>query len=149
MRLVVQRVNSSSVSVGDKKIGEIGPGLLVLVGVGIDDEEKDAEILAQKVTKMRILSDEEGKMNLSLMDKKQKVLAISQFTLLADTRKGNRPSFIEAAKPEKAKRLYLHFIKCLKNNGLEVEEGEFGEYMKINSSLDGPVTIILDSRKNE
>jgi D-tyrosyl-tRNA(Tyr) deacylase len=146
MRLVIQRVTSSSVAVGDKVIGKIGEGLLILIGVGEKDVKEDAVVLAQKVSKMRILSDVEGKMNLSCIDKKQKVLAISQFTLFADTRKGNRPSFVKAAKPEKAKKLYEYFVKTLEDEGIRVETGKFGEYMNINASLDGPVTIVLDSR---
>lgn len=146
MRLVIQRVKYASVSVNGKKVGEIEEGLLILVGVGDKDKKEDALALAEKVSKMRILSDEGGKMNLSLIDKNQKALVISQFTLFADTKKGNRPSFIKAAEPEMARKLYSLFIKGLKKEGVEVESGEFGGYMDIKTELDGPVTITLDSR---
>lgn len=147
MRLVIQRVTSSSVSVGGDVIGKIEKGLLILVGVGENDSRDDATTLAEKVSKMRILADENDKMNLSVLDKKQKALAISQFTLIADTKKGNRPSFIKAARPDKAKELYEIFTKSLEDRGVEVEKGQFGEYMVIEAVLDGPVTIYLDSRE--
>ncbi len=147
MRLVIQRVTSSSVSVEGDVVGKIEKGLLILVGVGENDSREDATNLAEKVSKMRILADENDKMNLSVLDKKQKVLAISQFTLIADTKKGNRPSFIKAARPDKAKELYELFTRFLEDRGVEVEKGQFGEYMVIEAVLDGPVTIYLDSRE--
>lgn len=149
MRLVIQRVSFSSVSVSGEVVSKIDEGLLILVGVGLADTPKDAEVMAQKVAKMRILSDSENKMNLSLLDKKQKVLAVSQFTLFAETKKGNRPSFIKAADPNQASGIYNHFIESIKKEGVEVETGRFGEYMDIKANLDGPVTIILDSANNE
>lgn len=147
MRLVIQRVDTSSVSVKGEKLGEIDKGLLILVGVGEGDEKKDANDLARKVSGLRILSDNEDKMNLSVLDKNQKVLAISQFTLYADTKKGNRPSFVKAADPEKAELIYNHFVEALRREGVIVETGRFGEYMNIDASLDGPVTIVMDSSK--
>jgi D-tyrosyl-tRNA(Tyr) deacylase len=125
MRLVVQRVNKASVTIegSEKTVGKISKGLFVLVGVGEEDSKDQAGVLAEKLSKLRIMRDKKGKMNLSIKDVKGKVLAVSQFTLFADTSKGNRPSFIKAAKP--------------------VETGEFGAYMKIEAELDGPVTIIM------
>jgi len=145
MRLVVQRVKKASVEIVEKKkiSGEIELGLLVLVGVGEGDTELDADALAQKLAKLRIMSDESDKMNLSVKDLNAGILAVSQFTLFADTSKGNRPSFIKAAKPEIAEKIYLHFVEKLKSLGLKVETGEFGTYMEISTILDGPVTIIL------
>ena len=146
MRLVVQRVNKASVKIVDKNIvsGSINQGLFVLVGIGKSDNKEKAKILAEKLAKLRILSDENGKMNLSLYDTHQELLVVSQFTLYADTTAGNRPSFIKAAEPELAKEIYDYFLVCLKDLGLKVETGEFGAYMQINSELDGPVTIILE-----
>lgn len=147
MRAVIQRVEESSVSVDGKTIGEIGNGFMILLGVEDDDTEKDADILAKKTANLRIFEDEEGKMNLSLKDKGYSALVISQFTLLADTKKGNRPSFIKAARPEKAVPLYERFMEQLKENGIEkVEHGEFGAEMKVRILNDGPVTINLDTR---
>jgi D-tyrosyl-tRNA(Tyr) deacylase len=128
-------------------VGKIEEGMLILVGVGAEDRKEDAEILAEKVSKLRILSDDKGKMNLSLIDKNREVLIISQFTLFADTKKGNRPSFIKAADPKKAETIYEYFIERLKNEGAKVETGKFGGYMDIKAKLDGPVTIILDSKE--
>jgi len=147
MKLVVQRVKSASVEVvGTKKVvGKIGKGFFVLVGVGKNDTEKKAHQLAGKLAKLRVMSDEFGKMNLSVRDVGAEVLVVSQFTLYAYAKDGNRPSFIEAADPKKAREIYEHFIDELKNLGVEVETGSFGEYMKINMELDGPVTIILES----
>jgi D-tyrosyl-tRNA(Tyr) deacylase len=145
MRLVVQRVNKASVSVDKKIVGKIGKGLFVLIGVKDGDRLEDAEKLAEKVSKLRIMSDENDKMNLSVKDVKASVLAVSQFTLHADTSKGNRPSFIKAAEPKVADRVYKQFVAKLKDLGIKVETGEFGAYMKIDAELDGPVTIILES----
>ena len=145
MRLVIQRVEGASVEVVETKeiVGKIGKGLFILVGVGEDDTEKDAEVLAEKLSKMRIMSDSRGKMNMSIKDVQGEVLAVSQFTLYADTSKGNRPSFIKAGEPKLAQRVYDHFVEKLRNLGVKVETGSFGDYMKIRAELDGPVTIII------
>ncbi|OGM31557.1 D-tyrosyl-tRNA(Tyr) deacylase [Candidatus Woesebacteria bacterium RIFCSPHIGHO2_01_FULL_44_21] len=145
MRLVIQRVNSAEVSVSDKTVGKIGKGLFVLIGIKKGDSQKDADILADKLVKLRVMADSSSKMNLSVKDANAQILSVSQFTLYANTKDGNRPSFIEAEEPEKAKELYEYFVSKLKNSGLVIETGEFGEYMKINCELDGPVTVILES----
>jgi D-tyrosyl-tRNA(Tyr) deacylase len=145
MRLVIQRVSSAQVRVSGKVVGKIGKGLFVLVGVKEGDNEKDAEFLAEKLSKIRLMADSDNKINLSLKDTKAGVLIVSQFTLYADTTDGNRPSFIKAADPDKAKGLYEFFIRKLKEKGIKVETGSFGKYMEINTVLDGPVTIIVDS----
>lgn len=147
MRLVVQRVEKAKVQrlSQDKSweiVGEIGKGLFVLVGVKKGDTEKDAEMLSAKLSKLRVMSDADGKMNLSVSDVGGSILIVSQFTLHADTSGGNRPSFINAEEPKRAKELYELFVKNLKENGLTVENGSFGDYMKIETVLDGPVTII-------
>lgn len=141
MRLVVQRVNSASVSVGGKVVGKIGRGLFVLVGFKKGDTREKAEILAEKLIKLRVMADAKDKMNLSIKDKKAAILVISQFTLYADTSGGNRPSFIQAEEPVKAEELYKYFIEKLKEKNIKVATGSFGAYMKINAKLDGPVTI--------
>ena len=146
MRLVIQRVSSAKVTVQINLIGEIGKGLFALFGVGADDDESDAKYLAEKLVKLRVMSDESGKMNLSIADTKSPILVVSQFTLYADTRDGNRPSFIKAKEPVEAERLYEYFIQLLKADGVTVSTGSFGSYMKISTDLDGPVTIIIDSR---
>ena len=147
MRLVVQRVNSAKVVVAEtgKVVGEIGKGLFVLLGVKDGDSEREAEVLAEKLVKLRVMADDAGKMNLSVKDVAVSVLVVSQFTLYADTSKGNRPSFIKAAEPGHAEKLYKHFVDKLKEKGVEVETGSFGEYMEIDAKLDGPVTIIIES----
>ncbi len=145
MRLVIQRVSSGKVKVKRKTVGKIDGGLLVLLGVGRNDSKKDAEILAGKLLKMRIMADVYGKMNLSILDTKSSLLVISQFTLYADTSGGNRPSFVKAGDSDAAKKIYEHFITFLKNKDIDVQSGLFGEYMKIDAALDGPVTIIIDS----
>jgi D-tyrosyl-tRNA(Tyr) deacylase len=144
MRLVVQRVKKAKVTrVEDKKVaGEIGLGLFVLVGFKKEDTEKDVDILSVKLSKLRVMSDTEDKMNLSVIDKRASILLVSQFTLHADTSGGNRPSFINAEDPEKARKLYELFIEKLKNLGISVETGSFGDHMEIDCILDGPVTII-------
>jgi len=147
MRAVVQRVTGADVAVGDSLVGAIGCGLVVFLGVEEDDTARDAEYMAEKVSGLRIFEDGEGKMNLAVMDKNGEVLAISQFTLLGDARKGKRPSFIKAARPEKAKELYEEFVRLLKNRGLKVEAGIFQAEMLVRVNNDGPVTIILDSKK--
>ena len=146
MKAVVQRVTSSSVSVDGEIVGKIDKGLNVLLGVEEDDTEYDAQILAAKIAKMRIFEDENEKMNLSVLDVGGSVLVISQFTLCADIKKGNRPSFVPAAKPDKATALYKYFSSQLKENGVkQVENGVFGADMAVEISNDGPVTIIMDS----
>ena len=146
MRIVLQRVKSASVAIEGSVVGEIEQGFLLLVGVGPNDTRDDASYLARKIAGMRIFSDENGKMNLSIDQVGGKILSVSQFTLFADTKKGNRPSFIDAAKPDLAKDLYLKFIEELKSFGIETQEGEFGADMKVELLNDGPVTIIIDTR---
>lgn len=145
MKLVIQRVSSASVKIEGKVVGKISKGLFVLLGVEEEDQEKDAKFLAEKLSKLRVMSDENDKMNLSVKDVDASILVVSQFTLLADTSKGNRPSFVKAAKPEKAKKLYEYFVELLRDKEIKIETGEFGEYMKIGLKLDGPVTITLES----
>ena len=147
MKLVIQRVKKAQVTVLEKGevVGKIDPGLLILVGIGEGDKEEAVDILAQKVAKLRIMADAAGKMNLSVKDAKGEILAVSQFTLYADTSDGNRPSFIKAANPDVAQNLYERFIDNLRKEGIKVETGQFGSYMKIEPELDGPVTIILES----
>jgi len=144
MRLVVQRVEKAKViRVSDQKIvGKIGRGLFVLVGFKTGDSEKDVETLAIKLSKLRVMSDEKEKMNLSVNDVGGKILVVSQFTLYADTSGGNRPSFIDAEEPIRAKELYEFFITKLKDVGIDIQTGSFGDYMKIEAILDGPVTIL-------
>ncbi len=145
MRAVVQRVSNASVSVAGKQVGSIGRGFVVLLGVCHQDTEADTEYLANKIAHLRIFEDGDGKMNLELKDVSGEILAISQFTLYASTRKGRRPSFISAALPELADRLYQHFIRLLRKAGIPVSQGVFGAMMMVNINNDGPVTIILDS----
>jgi D-tyrosyl-tRNA(Tyr) deacylase len=145
MKALLQRVAKSSVTVEGKVVGRIAQGLVVLLGVADGDCEKDAEYLADKIVNLRIFSDEQSKFNLSTLNVNGDLLVISQFTLLADTRKGRRPSFSAAAPPEKAETLYNYFVKRLKQTGLKVETGEFGAHMMVEIANDGPVTIMLDS----
>ena len=147
MRAVIQRVKGARVRVGDRVVGRIGRGLLVLLGVGEEDSEFEAQHLADKTVKLRIFEDSEGKMNLSVLDFKGEILVVSQFTLYADTRKGNRPSFTAAAKPEKAEVLYEFFIAACERREIQVARGEFGARMDVEIVNDGPVTILLDSGK--
>ena len=147
MRAVIQRVNKSSVTVDGETVGKIGPGLMVLIGVEEDDTEKDAEYIAEKTASLRIFEDDQDKMNLSVIDVGGEVLAVSQFTLLADARKGRRPGFTKAAHPETADLLYRKTIDHMKGMGIHVEEGVFRTHMVVDISNDGPVTILLDSRK--
>ena len=119
--------------------------MFVLVGVAEGDTEKNSEILAEKLAKLRVMADDAGKMNLTVNEVGGKILAVSQFTLIADTSKGNRPSFIKAAKPELAEKIYNHFVEKLQKLGVKVETGKFGEYMEIDADLDGPVTIIIEN----
>ena len=148
MRCVVQRVSSASVEIGGKIVGQIGRGLMVLVGVAAGDEEKDVKYMADKLPNLRIFEDEQGKMNLSVLDVAGSVLAVSQFTLLGDARGGRRPSFIEAARPEVANPLYEQLVRLLRESGLPVETGVFQAEMAVSLINDGPVTLLLDSRKN-
>lgn len=145
MRLVIQRARDARVDVDGKTLGSISHGFVVLVGITHDDTEQDADYLVKKLSGLRVFEDSEGKMNLSVKDVGGKILSISQFTLYGDTRKGNRPSFIHAARPEKAEPLYEYFNASLRNLGLEVETGRFGADMKVYLMNDGPVTICMDS----
>ena len=147
MRIVLQRVKSASVSIDDVVVGKINQGFLLLVGVGPEDSSDDASYLARKIAGMRIFSDENGKMNLSINQIGGKILSVSQFTLFADTKKGNRPSFTGAASPDFATNLYEEFNELLRTEyGLTVETGEFGADMQVSLVNDGPVTIILDTK---
>lgn len=145
MKVVLQKVSQASVSVDQQVISAIDLGLMLLVGVKEGDTEKEAEYLANKVSKMRIFEDGDDKLNLSVHDVKGEILSISQFTLLANTKKGNRPSFTEAAKPAEATALYQYFNEKLRETGLSVSEGEFGAHMAVSLVNDGPVTIVLDT----
>lgn len=140
--MVVQRVTKGQVRVNGKIVGEIKKGLFVLVGVKNDDRPEDAEALAEKLSKLRVMADAKGKMNLSVLDTGSSILVVSQFTLYADTSGGNRPSFIQAAEPELAKKIYEHFVSKLRQKGIKVATGSFGDYMEIEAVLDGPVTIV-------
>jgi D-tyrosyl-tRNA(Tyr) deacylase len=145
MRAVVQRVKNSSVIVGETTVGAIGPGLMVLLGVAGKDTEKDADYLAEKIPHLRIFEDENQKMNLSLLDAKGSMLVVSQFTLMGNCRKGRRPSFVDAAAPDKAMELYEYFVKKVKEKGVQVETGQFRAKMEVTIVNDGPVTLIIDS----
>lgn len=145
MRAVVQRVSQAHVVVEDEVVGQIGPGFLVLLGVGKGDTPEDAAYLARKIAGLRVFADSEGKMNLALSDIGGEVLAVSQFTLYGDIRKGNRPSFIAAALPDEGRRLYEHFCDLLTQQGLHVETGVFQAHMEVHLVNDGPVTLWLDS----
>jgi len=146
VKALLQRVTRASVSVGGEVVGRIGQGLVVFVGVATGDTEKDAQYLAQKIASLRIFSDEEGRFNLSALDIKGELLVVSQFTLLADTRKGRRPSFIEAAPPAQAEEIFEQFVEQARATGLRVETGRFQQYMQVEIHNDGPVTILLDSK---
>lgn len=147
VRAVVQRASEASVRVDGEVVGQIGPGLVVLLGVGKDDADRDAEILADKVLNLRVFPDEAGQMNRSVQDAGGGLLVISQFTLMGDARRGRRPSYIEAAAPDEANRLYEHFVARLRPSGLEVATGVFRAMMDVALVNQGPVTILLDSRK--
>lgn len=144
MKVVLQRVGRASVSIGGETVSEVGAGLLLLVGVAEGDSEERAEWLAEKVSSLRVFEDEGGKMNLSVLESGGEVLAVSQFTLLADARKGRRPSFVQAARPETAKPLFDHFCACLTGHGVPVEKGVFGAKMEVELVNDGPVTVLLE-----
>jgi len=145
VKALLQRVTRASVSVGGEVVGRIGRGLVLFVGVASGDTEKDAQYLAQKTVSLRIFSDEEGRFNLSALDIKGELLVVSQFTLLADTRKGRRPSFIEAAPLAQAEEIFERFVEQARATGLRVETGRFQQYMQVEIHNDGPVTILLDS----
>jgi D-aminoacyl-tRNA deacylase len=147
MRAVLQRVSQAEVTIAGRNVGRVGRGFVILLGVAKDDTEKDAVYLADKTLGLRVFADTEGRMNLSLKQVEGELLVISQFTLLAETESGRRPSFIRAAPPEDARRLYEHFLSLVRNTGVRVETGEFGAMMAVSLTNDGPVTIILDSRK--
>ena len=144
MKIVLQRVTNAQVDVDGKTAGKIGSGLLVLLGVGQGDTEKDCERLAEKIVSLRIFSDENDKINLSLKDIDGEMLVVSQFTLYADCKKGHRPNFLNAAKPDEANRLYEYFISVCKEKVRKVESGIFGADMKVSLLNDGPFTIILE-----
>jgi D-tyrosyl-tRNA(Tyr) deacylase len=147
MRAVIQRVSRAKVTVASGVTGEIGPGLLVLLGVGVEDAAADAEYLADKILGLRIFEDEGGKMNRSVVDVGGAVLVVSQFTLHGDVRKGKRPSFDDAARPDKACRLYDYFVERIRTTGMRCETGRFQEMMQVELVNEGPVTILLDSEK--
>ena len=146
MKIVIQRVSESSVKVDEKIVGEIGAGLMLLCGIDENDQNEDADWLVKKILDLRIFGDEDGKLNLSIKDIQGEILCISQFTLIADYKKGNRPSFIKAAKPDKAIPLFEYFKDELKKSGLKIESGIFGADMKVALINDGPVTIVMDSK---
>ena len=145
MVAVLQRVSRGNVAVGNKTVNEIGMGLVVLLGVFEGDEEKEAELLADKTVNLRIFNDAAGKMNRSLIEVGGEALVISQFTLCADYRKGRRPNFLRAAKPEKAENLYMRYVDRIKESGVNVKTGEFGAMMEVELINSGPVTITLDT----
>ncbi|MDR1979959.1 MAG: D-tyrosyl-tRNA(Tyr) deacylase [Synergistaceae bacterium] len=147
MRAVVQRVARAGVAVNEKMVGKIDGGLCILLGVGVGDAEGDAEWLADKIVNLRIFEDDDGKMNRSLLERGGGVLVVSQFTLYGDCRKGRRPSFVEAASPEEGKRLYEYFVERVRGRGIEAECGIFQTHMMVEIVNDGPVTLILDTRK--
>jgi len=147
VKALLQRVTGASVSVANEVVGRIGRGLVIFVGVADGDTEKDAQYLAQKTVTLRIFSDDAGRFNLSALDIKGELLVVSQFTLLADTKKGRRPSFIEAAPPAQAEELFERFVEQARATGLKVETGRFQQYMQVEIHNDGPVTILLDSRE--
>ena len=146
MRAVIQRVSQAAVSVDQQEIGKIGCGLLVLLGIHETDTPKDVEYLVKKIAQMRIFEDDQGKMNISVEDVGGQILSVSQFTLFAETKKGNRPSFVEAARPEIAIPLYESFNEGIRSRGITVATGQFGADMSISLVNDGPVTIIIDSK---
>lgn len=145
MKAVIQRVKNSSVAVEGDTVSRIGPGLLVLLGVAQNDQPPDADFLAEKITNLRIFEDDAGKMNRSLLDTGGEMLVVSQFTLLGDCRKGRRPSFVNAAAPEHAEKLYEHFVQKVRQAGIAVQTGRFRAMMDVSLINDGPVTLILES----
>lgn len=149
MKVVIQRVTKASVEVENKIVGEIKSGLMLLIGVEEGDTQEDVDWLVKKILDLRIFSDDDGKMNLSVKDIKGEILCVSQFTLIADYKKGNRPSFIRAAKPDKAVPLFEYFKMMIKQSGLNVASGIFGADMKVSLLNDGPVTIVMDSKTKQ
>lgn len=148
MRALIQRVTSGKVTIENKVISQIGKGYVVFLGMKEGDSEKEADSLADKIANLRVMSDENDKMNKSILDVGGEILVVSQFTLYADTKGGRRPSFITAAKPDLAKRLYEYFVDRLKTLGVKsVQTGEFGAYMRVEIANDGPVTILLDTEE--
>ena len=146
MRACIQRVSRARVTVAGEVSGRIGTGMLVLLGVGVDDTEADARQLAKKLSGLRIFEDHEGKMNLALADVGGAMLVVSQFTLLGDCRKGRRPSFVAAARPELAEKLYAVFVEAARQHGIEVATGRFRRHMQVELVNDGPVTLLVESR---
>ncbi len=146
MRVVIQRVSEASVKVDNQIVGEIGKGLMLLIGVDESDENSDADWLVKKILDVRVFSDDEGKMNHSVKEINGEILCISQFTLISDYKKGNRPSYIKAARPEKAIPLFEYFKDEMKKSGLKTESGIFGADMKVSLINDGPVTLVFDSK---
>lgn len=144
MRVVLQRVSEASVSIDNKKVASIKKGYMLLVGIAEEDTKEEADYLAKKISKLRVFEDDDGKMNLDIHQIEGSILSISQFTLLADVKKGNRPSFAKAGHPNMASKLYDYFNKRLRQEGLEVKEGIFGADMLVDIKNDGPVTIIYD-----
>jgi D-tyrosyl-tRNA(Tyr) deacylase len=147
MRAVVQRVKSAGVSVDNKEISRIGPGLLVFLGVSVSDEKTDADFLAEKIANLRIFEDDNGRMNRSVLDASGEMLVVSQFTLYGDCRKGRRPSFVQAAPPETAEDLYEYFTGQIREKGVPARTGQFRAMMDVSLINDGPVTLILESRQ--
>ncbi len=149
MRALVQRVTQASVSAHDQQLGLIGPGLVVFVGIAKDDSEEDAQYIVNKVVNLRILPDQEGKFNHSALETGDGLLVVSQFTLYADTRKGRRPSFLQAADPQKADSLFQRTLEVFRDSRLKVATGKFQEHMLVEIHNDGPVTIMIDSADRE
>lgn len=149
MKALIQRVKKAEVQIDGNTYSEIGKGLLVFLGIENGDTEKDIEYLVKKVPHLRIFEDSQEKMNLSALDIKSELLVVSQFTLSADCRRGNRPSFDSAEEPAKAKDIYMRFIEGLRESGLKIETGDFGAYMQVYLINDGPVTIIIDSKRHD
>lgn len=147
MKALLQRVSKASVTVDGQVVGEIGRGLVVFLGISRADTERDAQYLAEKTVNLRIFSDREGKFNLSAVDTRGDLLVVSQFTLLADAKKGRRPSFTEAAPPDRAETLFERFLAFLRSSGLRVETGRFQQHMLVEIHNDGPVTLLLDSKE--
>lgn len=146
MKALLQRVTSASVSVGGEEVGRIGPGLVVFVGVSNGDAQQDIQYLVDKTINLRIFEDQAGKLNLSILDVKGELLLVSQFTLMAETRHGRRPSFTEAAPPAEADALFKQFVELIKASGLKTDTGRFQQHMHVEIHNNGPVTILLDSR---
>jgi D-tyrosyl-tRNA(Tyr) deacylase len=146
MKALLQRVTGASVSIAGEVVGRINRGLVVFVGVAGEDTEKDVQYLAQKIANLRVFADEQDRFNLSALDINGELLLVSQFTLLADTRKGRRPSFVGAAPPQQAEKLFERFVAAVRDSGLKVETGRFQQHMRVEIVNDGPVTILLDSK---